>query len=345
MFNTSKHGGKHSNKITLTDDGENENLSRQQKDVLVFSSSWERWCCCSRHTLAIFAVRYHFTWTTIFLGYLYAYFMMNGVNQTYGGLGYAVVYLNFGSLSSMMLASYMVRRFGSKWGAFICACLFAVCLPLVSVQPVMSSFLFFIFLSGAMYGLLEVSVIQGAMLTEIVSAKPLLGRYFAVSSFGSAVGMLTGQLLSANDIFDFGNVAALKVFFVVGILSLFLNIFAFYFMYDLNQEKSLLARLAACQQRANHPLLDRTSNSNVQNLLYASSNSAFDTFGVGGDHRLNPDSSQSRFAAVGYHPVRYSLLLDSCGVAFVPSFLDVLFTLIHGKEKNKRTTAFIIFNI
>ena len=209
----------------------------------------KKWLGGWRNVCGIMAITYHFLMSTIFLGFLFAYFCMSGVNEVYGAFGYQINYLYLGCITSIPMSAYLVRYYGSKWATFIGAGLFAIILPITSVMPDLQTRIIFFYLTGIPFGILQVSMTQAAVMTEIVAQRPLMGYYFSVISVGVIVGLLCGQLLAADDIFAYGSVPAVKVFFITGCCSLGFNLFALLNMYMPLQEKFLLNRLHNCQVR------------------------------------------------------------------------------------------------
>ncbi len=111
-------------------------------------------------------------------------------------LGFVLLFVALGSLSSMPLMGILIGKKGSKWAtilSFIPFCLISIGIPyLTNIWQL--TFVFY--LLGMFMGALDVAMNAQAVVVEQTHARPMMSSFHAFFSVGMMIGALTGAFFA-----------------------------------------------------------------------------------------------------------------------------------------------------
>eukprot|EP01039_Chlorochromonas_danica_P000695 gene695-752_t len=145
-------------------------------------------------------------------------------------LGTSVTFFYLGNVLSAFLDAYLVKKYGSRVITSLGAWIFIGCMPLVALADNFGVLSVATLAFGLGCGIMDISMNNSAILTEIVANIPLLGSFHGSYSISAALGSLLGGLLIQGGLSTFHGFALCSG---VGIV---LSLSTFYNMYDYDQE-------------------------------------------------------------------------------------------------------------
>lgn len=188
-----------------------------------------------RNLLARIAVYYCFMLEGVYMGVWGRYLpsIQDSLSLSDSLLGTSVLFVYLGTVIVTPLVAILLRNFGSRITTTLGAWTFIISLPLIPLANSLGLLIFFMFNFGFCMGIMDVSMNNSAILTEIVAGKPLLGSFHGSYSVAAAIGsVLGGAFISIH-------LSTQTAFLLVGGSALFISCITCYNMYDQEQEKFL----------------------------------------------------------------------------------------------------------
>lgn len=182
-----------------------------------------------RNTAARCAVFYTFMLEGMFMG-IWSFFLADledNLNLSDSELGTAVLFVYLGMVIVSAFTAYCLTTFGSQASMFLGAMSFGISLSFIPLANSLGLLIFTMFIYGWSMGIMDISMNSGAILTEIVAGKPLMGSFHGSYSVAAAIGSVLGGALKTA---HFGIVpvfASLSTASVVLTLILHSNIYNF----------------------------------------------------------------------------------------------------------------------
>jgi MFS family permease len=188
-----------------------------------------------RNLLARIGVYFCFCLEGIYMGVWGRYLpsIQDQVELSDSLLGTAVLFLYFGTVIVSPLVALLLRNFGSRITAIIGAWMFIASLPLIPLSNSFGLLVFFMFTYGFTMGIMDISMNNCGILTEIVAGKPLLGSFHGSYSVAAATGSLIGG------VFISAKIETETAFLILFGIATFLSLVTLFHMYDMSQEKFL----------------------------------------------------------------------------------------------------------
>jgi MFS family permease len=188
-----------------------------------------------RNLLARTAVYYTFMLEGIYMGVWGRYLpsVQDEIGLSDSLLGTSVLFMYFGTVIVSPLVAFLLRNFGSRVTTVIGQWTFIASLPLIPLAHSFGLLVFFMFNFGLCMGIMDISMNNSAILTEIVAGKPLLGSFHGSYSVAAALGSLLGG------VFIGANLETETAFLLVFGCGLFLSLLTFWNLYDYEQEQFL----------------------------------------------------------------------------------------------------------
>jgi len=185
-----------------------------------------------RNLLARIAVYYCFILEGIYVGVWGRYLpnIQDCIGLSDSLLGTSVLFVYLGQVIVSPLVAFLLRHFGSRTTTVIGAWTFIATLPIISFANSFGLLVFFMFLFGFCMGIMDISMNNSAILTEIVAGKPLLGSFHGSYSVAAALGSVWGGLFISM------HLDTMQAFFLLcGIHGAF-SVLTFWNMYNQEQE-------------------------------------------------------------------------------------------------------------
>lgn len=148
-------------------------------------------------------------------------------------LGTSVLFYYLGNVLAAPIDAILLKIFGSRFVATIGCWCFIISMPLVALAPSFPILTLATFSFGLSCGVMDISMNNSAILTEIVAGIPLLGSFHGSYSVAAALGSLLGGILVQE------NFSTLNAFLLVSAVALVLSFATFFHMYDPHQEHFL----------------------------------------------------------------------------------------------------------
>ena len=148
-------------------------------------------------------------------------------------LGTSVLFFYLGNVLAAPIDAILLKYFGSRFVSTLGCWCFILTMPLVALAPAFSTLTLAIFAFGLSCGIMDISMNNSAILTEIVAGIPLLGSFHGSYSVSAALGSLLGGVMVQE------NFSTLYAFLLVSAVALVLSFATFYNMYDQQQEHFL----------------------------------------------------------------------------------------------------------
>lgn len=185
-----------------------------------------------RNLFARIASYYCFMLEGIFVGVFGRYLptIQDNLSLSDSLLGTSVLFVYLGTVGVAPVAAYLLRSYGSQIAVNIGAWLFIISLPLLSFPQSFGLLTFVMFNFGFSMGIMDISMNNCAILTEIVAGKPLLGSFHGSYSVAAALGSLLGGLY-----IQYG-LSTRTAFFITAIVAFVISISTCLFMYNHEQE-------------------------------------------------------------------------------------------------------------
>ncbi len=188
-----------------------------------------------RNLLARIAVYYCFMLEGVYVGVWGRYLpnIQDNLSLSDSLLGTSVLFVYLGTVIVTPLVAVLLRNFGSRITTTLGAWTFIFSLPLIALANSLGLLIFFMFIFGFCMGIMDVSMNNSAILTEIVAGKPLLGSFHGSYSVAAAIGsVLGGAFITIH-------LSTQTAFLIVGGSAFFISCITCYNMYDQEQEKFL----------------------------------------------------------------------------------------------------------
>lgn len=115
-------------------------------------------------------------------------------------LGTAVLFVYLGMVLVSPLTAFLLKRFGSQFSMCSGALGFGISLSFIPQSTSLGVLIFTMLIYGCTMGVMDISMNSGAILTEIVAGKPLLGSFHGSYSVAAAIGSLAGAGLSSSSL-------------------------------------------------------------------------------------------------------------------------------------------------
>lgn len=148
-------------------------------------------------------------------------------------LGTSVLFYYLGNVLAAPIDAYLLRHFGSRFVSTLGCWCFIITMPMVALAQSFSILTLAIFSFGLSCGIMDISMNNSAILTEIVAGIPLLGSFHGSYSVAAALGSLLGGIMVQE------RFSTLNAFLLVSAVALFLSFTTFFHMYDPQQENFL----------------------------------------------------------------------------------------------------------
>lgn len=186
-------------------------------------------------------------------------------------LGTSVLFYYLGNVVAAPIDAFLLKRFGSRFVTTFGAWCFILSMPLVALANSFGILTLATFAFGLSCGIMDISMNNSAILTEIVAGQPLLGSFHGSYSVAAALGSVLGGILVQE------HFSTLNAFSMISGTSIFLSFITFYHMYDQSQEHFLTTfhkshgtvdyAKVACEIQHN-PLNNGDGTSRPQSILY-----------------------------------------------------------------------------
>jgi hypothetical protein len=137
-----------------------------------------------------------------------------------GRLGLALLALGLGALLSLLIAGWLVVRYGSKPVTTIAAITVCLLLPLPALAPTWLTLALALFVFGAGNGALDVSMNSQGVLIQRRYGRPILSSMHAAFSFGGFSGAVTGGLIAAAGISPAVHLSGVGIVLAIAVASL-----------------------------------------------------------------------------------------------------------------------------
>ncbi len=150
----------------------------------------------------LFKNRFAVSLTFLICGFIYANWstrlprMQEQFSLSNATLGFILLFVALGSLSSMPITGIFIGKKGSRWAtvaSFVPFCLISIAIPYLS-EIWQLTFVFY--LLGAFMGSLDVAMNAQAVVVEQTHSKPMMSSFHAFFSIGMMIGALTGAFFS-----------------------------------------------------------------------------------------------------------------------------------------------------
>jgi MFS family permease len=122
------------------------------------------------------------------------------LRMSHARLGVALLAGSAGALLAMPFTGWSVARYGSRLALRIAAVLFCFGLPWLAVAPSPAWLTLVLFLYGALYGAMDVSMNAQAIAVEERYGRPIMSFFHALFSVGGLAGAAAGSALAAAGI-------------------------------------------------------------------------------------------------------------------------------------------------
>ena len=146
-------------------------------------------------------------------------------------LGTAVLFVYLGMVIISPVTAYLLARLGSQWSMFIGAIFFGVTLSFIPLANSLGLLIFTMLVYGSFMGIMDISMNSGAILTEIVEGKPLMGSFHGSYSVAAAISSVVGGALSS------AHYGIVPVYVTCSIISVVLTVIFHANIYNFKQEE------------------------------------------------------------------------------------------------------------
>ncbi|RYH12479.1 MFS transporter, partial [archaeon] len=194
-------------------------------------------------------------------------------------LGTSVLFVYLGTVIVAPLVAILLQNYGSRNTAILGAWSFIASLPFIALVNGFGLLTAVMFTFGFTMGLMDISMNNCAILTEIVAGKPLLGSFHGSYSVAAAIGALLGGLYITVDF------TTKQAFTLSAIVAIIVSVFTAFNMYDYEQEKVLTEYHDQKSEMTRPLLIDTMDTSSVT-------------------HSLTHSVTQSVMQSKGYQPVQ-----------------------------------------
>lgn len=161
-------------------------------------------------------------------------------------------YFYLGALLSAIPSSYASKYFGIRFTYLIASLAFSGLLPIVSVVQQQSNhdelFLSLLGLAGFLFGVVQIVVMQGACMVEILSQSCSMGRFYSFSQVCTILGLLAGTSLASKVGYP-GSFPSINTFCIALAIVIVSSMVTFCGMYNLEQEIGVRERIASWSSR------------------------------------------------------------------------------------------------
>lgn len=205
-----------------------ENVLDQNNILNVQSIFYRNW-------LARIAIYYCFTLEGMYTGVWGRYLpiIQDKLGLSDALLGTSVLFYYLGSVMATPLVAILLRRFGSRTVTILGAWSYIISLPFVGLCNSFGILTALTLLFGIACGLMDISMNNSAILTEIVAGHPLLGSFHGSYSIAAAVSSVIGGVLIQN------NYGTFDAFAIVSVVATAFSLATCAHMYNYSQEKFL----------------------------------------------------------------------------------------------------------
>ncbi len=188
-----------------------------------------------RNLLARVGVFYCFMLEGVYMGVWGRYLpnIQDHINLSDSLLGTSVLFVYLGTVIVGPLVACLLQRFGSKTTVILGAWTFIIALPIIAIPDNFAFLTCVMFNYGLCMGIMDISMNNCAILTEIVAGKPLLGSFHGSYSVAAALGSLIGGLY-----IEFG-LSTVVAFISTAIVAFALSALTSMHLYNREQEFTL----------------------------------------------------------------------------------------------------------
>src|SRR4051812_46987441 len=140
--------------------------------------------------------------------------------MSHARLGVALLAGSAGALLAMPFAGWSVARYGSRLVVRAAAVLFVLGLPGLAFAPTPAWLTLALFVYGALYGAMDVSMNAQAVAVEERYGRPIMSFFHALFSVGGLAGAAAGSAIAANGVSPLAHFTAASValgFLCIGI--------------------------------------------------------------------------------------------------------------------------------
>lgn len=177
-------------------------------------------------------------------------------------LGTSVLFVYLGTVLVSPMVAALLKRFASRVTTIIGQWSFIGSLPFIALANSFGLLTFVMFVYGFAMGIMDISMNNSAILTEIVASKPLLGSFHGSYSVAAALGSLLGGLLIQ------WNISTLGAFLGLAIVAFLCSASTCFHMYDSVQETFLIK---FHEMRSKHAKFEKSEYEAVTSSLLADS--------------------------------------------------------------------------
>lgn len=122
------------------------------------------------------------------------------LHLSHARLGVALLAGSAGALLAMPFTGWSVARYGSRLVLRVAAVLFVLGLPWLAIAPTPAWLTLVLFLYGALYGAMDVSMNAQAVAVEERYGRPIMSFFHALFSVGGLAGAAVGSVIAAHGI-------------------------------------------------------------------------------------------------------------------------------------------------
>lgn len=151
-----------------------------------------------------------------------------------------------GAFLATIPAAFVTKAVGVRWTILIASLAFACLLPIISVVQESNhpSFMFLLTLAGALFGVAQLAIIQGACMVEVIGQSCRMGRFYSFSQICTIFGLLAGTQLAQN-VGHPGSFPSLNTFSIALATIVVSSLLTFWNMYNFVQEQGVRERVAS----------------------------------------------------------------------------------------------------
>lgn len=137
-----------------------------------------------------------------------------------GQLGLALLALGLGALLSLLIAGWLVVRYGSKPVTALAAIVVCLLLPLPALAPTGLTLAAALFVFGAGNGALDVSMNSQGVLIQRRYGRPILSSMHAAFSFGGFTGAALGGVIAAAGVSPAMHLSGVALVLAIAVVSI-----------------------------------------------------------------------------------------------------------------------------
>jgi len=187
----------------------------------------------------------------------------DNLNLSDSELGTAVLFVYLGMVMVSPFVAWLLKKIGTQYSMIIGALCFGISMSFIPPANSLGLLIFAMLVYGTSMGIMDISANSGAILTEIVEGKPLIGSFHGSYSLAASISpIIAGALKSAH-------LSIYAVFIGVSSLSVFFTTVLHPNMYNTQQEELITEyknRVSVAEDSQYSPLLDDTVKSGIAQL-------------------------------------------------------------------------------